>query len=127
MNRLINGPSDDPDRKGQYRLEGNDIVNILTGVKYSVVDQLDENFKQVRLFRTAIADRDKQLSSALSTIDTLRRTNGALLNRLALVNKFWWVANKFWSLVLTLGAAIGGGLASEGLKIIVRDLLHTSH
>src|SRR5580765_3392662 len=62
----------DPDRSFQYKLAEDSasvkVVNKSTGKKEQLVDQLNENFKQVRLLRAALSDRDEVIATLHGSI-----------------------------------------------------------
>lgn len=94
-----------PDRSSQYQLahpsDALTVVNVKTGTRQQLLDQVNENFRQMRLLRTAVHDRDTvvatlhgEIHKRDEMIDT-QNTHIKLLNRLRPL----------------LYAGIGGGIA----------------
>lgn len=106
-----------PDRSSQYQLvsetEHGDSVEILvlnkaTGRKQKLIDQLNENWRQLRLLRTAVADRDTIIGTLHESIRTRDQAVKALKTRVK-------ISNKVWPLVY---AAIGA-ICAKGLELLV--------
>lgn len=97
-------PEDNPDRKGQYKLDGSEIINLKTGSRYSVVDQLDENFRQIRLFRNALRDRDEVINELHSSIRRRDEVIAGQNSKLKLTNRLRpWIYGILGGAVAKLG------------------------
>lgn len=109
MKEPIHDGQDNPDRSAQYRLDGIDIVNVNSGARYSVVDQLNENFRQLRLMRTALSDRDQVISELHDSIHKRDETIGKLNQKLKQMNRLRPVAYAALGAVVAKFAELGFG------------------
>lgn len=62
---------ENPDRSRHYKLKGDGslvVVNTMTGNEQSLVEQVNENFRQMRLLKTALDDRDEVIGELHGSI-----------------------------------------------------------
>lgn len=60
---MLDSPEENPDRSGQYKQRSDGMVeNVHFGTLQHPIDQLNEAFRQIRLMRTALRDRDEVIA-----------------------------------------------------------------
>jgi hypothetical protein len=94
---------DNPDRSKYYKNANPDIV----------LDQLNECWRQLRLFKVAVADRDRNLARNLQAINEQRELIHNLRQALRLTNRLW-------PLVYALAGGCAAKLAELGMARIFR-------
>jgi hypothetical protein len=95
--------SSNPDRKNQYRDATPAVLR----------DQLNENWRQLRIFKIAIDDRDRTIGGLHKSVEERDKTIKLLNGRL-----------RYSKVRVALLYALVGGAAAEGAKEGVVALLH---
>jgi hypothetical protein len=95
---------DNPDRSKYYQ----------DAAPGKLLDQLNECWRQLRLFKEAVADRDRNLDRNLQAIEEQRKLIKSLRQALKLTNRLW-------PLIYALSGAILGKLAELGMEWIFRS------
>lgn len=98
-----NTKTEGPDRSGQYQDASPKVLR----------DQLNENWKQLRILKAAVSDRDRQIDSLHTSVRERDTTIGLLNGRL-----------RYSKVRVALLYALVGGAAAEGAKEGVLALLH---
>jgi hypothetical protein len=115
---MIDPKDDNPDRSQQYKLKKNSpaavVVNTRTGEEQLLVDQVNENWRQLRLFKAALSDRDEVISKLHESIRERDKLNKSLNTRLSLMNKV-----KPW-----LYGLFGGAAGKLGELLVIRLFHH---
>lgn len=101
---MIDPVGDNPDRSRQYT--DSDPAKLR--------DQLNENWRQLRLFKQALADRDRVVAELHESINRRDKLIGSLNQRLALMNWF-----RPW-----LYALLGGIVNELGRFLVVKFFQH---
>jgi predicted RNase H-like nuclease (RuvC/YqgF family) len=82
---------DNPDRSNQYKVAEDSaqvtVVNTKTGGRQKLIDQVNENWRQLRLFKTALSDRDRVIAELHQSIFKRDTMIGRLNQKLALMNR----------------------------------------
>jgi hypothetical protein len=96
---------ENPDRSHHYKVTDDSaqviVVNTKTGERQKLIDQLNENWRQLRLFKAALSDRDKVIAELHESIARRDKMIAAQNHKLALMNRLRPVA------YACIGAAIG--------------------
>jgi predicted RNase H-like nuclease (RuvC/YqgF family) len=95
-------PHENPDRSNQYT----------DASPTKLRDQLNENWKQLRIFARAVADRDRTINALQTSLEERDKVIKRLKGRLS-----------FARVRIALLYALVGGIAAEGAKVLVRILL----
>jgi hypothetical protein len=95
--------SANPDRKNQYR-DASPVV---------LRDQLNENWRQLRILSTAVADRDRTIGALHKSVEERDTTIGLLNGRL-----------RYSKIRVALLYALVGGAAAKGAEVGALALVH---
>jgi hypothetical protein len=82
---------ENPDRSHQYKVADDSaqvtVVNTRTGSRQKLIDQVNENWRQLRLFKAALSDRDRVIAELHESIFRRDKLIGSLNQKLALMNR----------------------------------------
>lgn len=82
--------NDNPDRSEHYKLEDPEdltVINTRTGGRQKLLDQVNENFRQMRLLKAALDDRNQVIAELHGSIKTRDELIASLETKIRLFNR----------------------------------------